>query len=134
MAVVAVAVVAIPVVPWMWDDWRRCGATYDRIEEALTPVDLLELRPPGAIARGERESHCDTDDHFASVGQSYHPGPLRGKLESYYRDAALRHGWQRVADEAYCFEKAGINLSLSFPPEAGGEYIVSVSSSSCDGG
>ncbi|MFE0150648.1 hypothetical protein ACFWY5_26105 [Nonomuraea sp. NPDC059007] len=130
MAVAALAVVAIAVVPWGLEDWRRCGEAYDRIEGALTPVDLLALRPPGALARGERESGCDTDDYFASVEQSYRPGSSRAEVEPYYREVALRHGWRWVAGEASCFEKGGVTFSLLME---GDEYVVGASTVSCDG-
>ncbi|MBB5078263.1 hypothetical protein [Nonomuraea endophytica] len=129
MIVIAVAVVAISVVPWMLEDWRRCGEAYDRIEAALTPVDLVESRPPGAVAHGELVSTCDADDYFASVEQSYRPGSSREAVEPHYREAALRHGWRRIGGEGSCFEKAGVTFSLFM---AADEYVVSASTVSCD--
>ncbi|MFI9558173.1 hypothetical protein [Nonomuraea endophytica] len=130
MLVIAAVVVAIPVVPRMVEDWRRCGEAYDRIEAALTPVDLVESRPPGVVAHGELVSSCDTDDYFASIEQSYRPGSSREQVEPHYREAALRHGWRRVADEGSCFEKDGVAFSLLM---AGDEYVVGASTVSCDG-
>ncbi|WP_431894676.1 hypothetical protein [Nonomuraea sp. bgisy101] len=137
-----IGIVASPVLTFVTEG--RCGEEYDRIDEALVPFDILDARPPGAVPHGERGSGCDTDDYFASVDRSYRPARQQTSQEdvvSYYRAIALRHGWQVVSGEGSpdgeeCVVKgvegSQVQMSVWFPPDAGGDYSVSVSTWPCD--
>ncbi|MBB5136615.1 hypothetical protein HNP84_006366 [Thermocatellispora tengchongensis] len=133
----------IAVLAPLWAQTGRCGEEYDRINRALAGFDILAVAPPGAVPRGERTASCDTDDYFASIGLSYRPDRRHDSLqevETFYRSAALRHGWKIVpaedspnGEECVIKEVAGdpVNLSVWFPPDAAGDYDVSVSTWPC---
>ncbi len=138
-----IGVVTFPAFSYVMANRSECGEEYNIIDKALASFDILNARPPGAVPRGERGSSCDTDDYFASVSRSYRPTKQQTleDVQSYYRAIALQQGWKVVvsseefSDGEDCVVKAiegsQVNLSVWFPPEAKGDYHVSVSTWPC---
>lgn len=100
---VLVGIAAIPLLAEVVGHARICGANDDSVEAALTPIDILDAAPAGAVPVGERDHSCtDPDDHHASISRAYRlPGQngSRGQTESFYRDLALRNGWKLLSVE-----------------------------------
>ncbi|MER5644857.1 hypothetical protein [Streptosporangium sp. NPDC002524] len=141
---------AVPLISDVWEHRRVCGENYESIEAALTPSDLLEAAPAGAVPDEERDRDCtDTDDHHATISRFYHFSRQNGSredIDSFYRDLALRNGWklspgEGPTGEVRCVAKesegAEINFEVSFgsePEDTSSEdtsYIVRASTWPC---
>ncbi|MEU6710063.1 hypothetical protein ABZ897_01175 [Nonomuraea sp. NPDC046802] len=136
---------AMPLLSESWEHWRICEENFDGIETALASFDVLDAAPVDAIPNGERDHSCtDTDDHHASISRSYRPTgqhSSREHVESFYRDLALRNGWEPLsvghsADGPTCVVKevddAEVRLEVWFDPESENTaYIVSVTTWPC---
>lgn len=141
---VVAGIAAAPLISEIWEHRRICDELYDRVEAALTPLDVLDAAPTGAVPVGERDHECgDTDDHYPTISRSYRPPEQHSSskaIESFYRDLAQRNGWkitpaEHSTKELGCIVKevegTEITLDVWFSPEPKGTYIVSASTWPC---
>ncbi|MGW5681710.1 hypothetical protein [Nonomuraea sp. NPDC003754] len=123
----------------------RCTEEDKRVASSLVRLGVLDVRPDAAEPYGGRRGGCDDDDRLAYAEQDYRlPGSRAGVLP-FYREAAGKGGWERVAGEedaaGLCFRKSvqGRVVYLSVwvadgaPEKDGADYVVQVSSAPSGG-
>ncbi|MEU4228351.1 hypothetical protein AB0F17_28990 [Nonomuraea sp. NPDC026600] len=116
-----------------------CGSGEDRLAQSLAAHGIFAQRPSGARPQGERTASCDVDDRIVDVEQVYRLPDAGDDVFDFYREVAVRDGWQPSTEEEdagwFCFTKAiaDKDVDLSVSMDKPDMFYVRMSSS-VDGG